>query len=258
MRSCGVSATEHDGRHQLAVVIADAPATLQPLPTRVARGQDILFSAKLAEPATRAELTMLGPNGLLRSQLVATEGVAVRTHFALYERGKHVLQLLADLPGGPAPVIEAWIFVDEDPYVVDEQRVPGESRAGSHADPRVRLRLMANAARRTYRLKPLLPDARLASLAQEHAEAMRDAATLAHDLGSGDPIARLEAAGVSANAAGENLARAESILGAHRAIWESPAHRSNLLSGHYDAIGIGVATDERGVVWVCQLLADYH
>jgi uncharacterized protein YkwD len=85
---------------------------------------------------------------------------------------------------------------------------------------------------------------------------MRDTTRLAHDLGAGSPVTRVEAAGLVVNSAGENLARAGGVAGAHRAIWDSPAHRSNLLSPHYDAIGIGWARDRLGTLWVCQLLAD--
>jgi uncharacterized protein YkwD len=116
---------------------------------------------------------------------------------------------------------------------------------------------MTNAARQSRALGLLEVDARLASLAQQHAQAMRDARSMAHDLGAGGPVTRVEAAGLAVQTAGENLARARSTLGAHRAIWESPAHRENLLATHYDAIGIGVAEDEAGVLWVCQLFAAY-
>jgi uncharacterized protein YkwD len=87
---------------------------------------------------------------------------------------------------------------------------------------------------------------------------MRDAQTLAHDTGSGDPKRRLETAGLDVLAAGENVAHAATSERAHRAVWSSPSHRANLLHARFDAIGIGVAVGPDGSVWTCQLFADFR
>jgi uncharacterized protein YkwD len=76
-----------------------------------------------------------------------------------------------------------------------------------------------------------------------------------HDAGDGSPDERVRAAGVTVSLVGENVARAASATLAHRALWASPSHRSNLLEPNYQVVGIGVVRDEDGTVWVSELFA---
>jgi uncharacterized protein YkwD len=83
-------------------------------------------------------------------------------------------------------------------------------------------------------------------------------------------VQRLEQAGFGALRIGENVAHARSLARAHRALWESPAHRGNLLDRGFSAVGLGVVVvseseaesdAERGNadatgVWVCELFAN--
>jgi uncharacterized protein YkwD len=63
--------------------------------------------------------------------------------------------------------------------------------------------------------------------------------------------------GVRAFRVGENVARARSLPSAHRALWDSPAHRGNLLDEGFEAVGLGVAVEPSVGVWVCELFVDY-
>jgi uncharacterized protein YkwD len=63
------------------------------------------------------------------------------------------------------------------------------------------------------------------------------------------------AAGLAVKAAGENVAHAMSVIHAHRSLHASPSHRANMLSPAFDSVGIGVAADRDGTLWVCQLYA---
>jgi uncharacterized protein YkwD len=154
-------------------------------------------------------------------------------------------------------VIEAVLYAEtEPPRVPEAAPAPGEqSVAGSGVDPADALLQMVNHARQTERLPPLLRDGTLDRLAQQHAESMRHNARLAHDLGHGNPKQRVAAAGLRVREAGENVARATSIKRAHRVVWASPSHRVNLLYARFESIGIGIAEDVDGAVWVCELLA---
>ena len=132
--------------------------------------------------------------------------------------------------------------------------------------PRVRQRITTTehpavrrgvpAARRSEGLPAVERDPTLDELAADHAAAMQSRGRLEHDLGDGNPVWRLQTRGVRATTAGENLARAPTLGRAHRAIWASPAHRSNLLDPHFDKVGIGVERGADGEWWVCELLAD--
>jgi uncharacterized protein YkwD len=113
---------------------------------------------------------------------------------------------------------------------------------------------MVNAARTSEHLRALELDERLAALAQSHAEAMRRARKTAHDAGDGDLSFRLEQLGLELEA-GENVAHAESVALAQRALWASPSHRENLLFPRFTLLGVGVAPDPDGTLWVCQVFA---
>jgi uncharacterized protein YkwD len=58
-------------------------------------------------------------------------------------------------------------------------------------------------------------------------------------------------------ATGENVAHNLDVTHAHRAQWASPSHRENLLQPRFDRIGIGVALDPDGSIWVCEVFADF-
>jgi uncharacterized protein YkwD len=171
--------------------------------------------------------------------------------FNLDQPGMWRIQLLLSSERGPRPAAEAWTFVDEEPNLAAAQRpAPGEGLAAggmSVSDLRARLLEMLNAARRSEQRLPVHRDPRLDELAQAHAEAMRESRQTAHDVGQGLPPERLRRAGFPAALIGENVSHASSLGRAHRALWDSPAHRATLLDPRFSAVGIGVAAAEETV-----------
>jgi uncharacterized protein YkwD len=112
-----------------------------------------------------------------------------------------------------------------------------------------------NAARASEGLPALAQDAALDAIARAHSEAMIKARMVGHDVGGGDPAARLSAAGYKAKVAGENVVSSDTPENAHRAIWASPSHRGNLLMRDYAKAGVAVVRGAAGRVWVTQLFA---
>jgi uncharacterized protein YkwD len=51
------------------------------------------------------------------------------------------------------------------------------------------------------------------------------------------------------------VAHAADARHAHRTLWASPSHRSNLLESRFDAVGVGSATGSDQTVWVCEVFA---
>ena len=255
-RRCGVVVRREQGsKMSVAAVAVDVLAELEPLPTRSRIGQWIEVRATLRVPASEAKLVVLGPRGAPRPVPTAFDGQRVRARFNADAPGAWLVQLLASVDGGPRPLLEALIFAGmEPPSTPASQKAPGEDANDSANDPRSALYAMVNAARATERSAPLARDTRLELLAQEHADAMRRARKTAHDAGDGDLIQRLERAGLELSA-GENVAHAGSAALAQRALWASPSHRENLLFRGFDAVGIGVAADPDGTLWVCQVFA---
>ena len=103
-------------------------------------------------------------------------------------------------------------------------------------------------------------DPRLDRLAREHAEAMLRKRLTAHDAGDGLPSERLRREGIVASLVGENVAHASNLRRAHRALWDSPAHRGTLLDARFEAVGLGIVVEQGAEVsvWVCELFANYR
>ncbi len=258
VRRCGVGRAAAHGDESVAVVVVDALADLSPLATTTHAGQWLRFDARMLVPATTAKLVILGPSGLPRTVPTTLHGERIEATFAVERTGPFVVQLLADVDRGPRPVLEAAVFADVEPpgdWVA--WPAPGEVAAGNERDEASALRLMVNGARESEGLPPLGPDDELDRAAREHAMAMQGVHLLAHDAGDGDPLERLRRLGVAAALAGENVAHEASAVRAHRALWASPSHRGNVLDRRFHALGVGIARDPDGSLWVCEIFADF-
>lgn len=255
-RRCGVaSGKAADGTTTLVVVTVQALADLSPLPTRARTGQWLSLEARLRTPARGATVVVLGPNGRTRTVPSWIEGGAVRARFAAEGPGQLAVQVVADLPSGPRPVVEADVLVDVDPSASPTiGPAPGEDASGAGPDDEALTRMVGE-ARSAAGLAPFVRDARLDSLARAHAQQMAAAHELAHDVGDGDPSERLRQASLDAHAVGENVAHAPSVALAHRSIWRSPSHRLNLLRPEFDRMGLAVVRDAGGDAWVVELFA---
>ncbi|MFO0549527.1 MAG: CAP domain-containing protein [Polyangiaceae bacterium] len=102
----------------------------------------------------------------------------------------------------------------------------------------------------------MVEDADLDRVAREHSVKMKDARTVGHDVGDGDVSDRLNAASITFRVPGENVASAATLVRAHRALWQSPSHRTNLLEARFKRIGIGIERTDDGRVWVTELFTD--
>lgn len=254
VRRCGVWLLHQPGgRISVGAVAVSVLADLQALPTRARVGQWLEVRAVLRVPASEAKLVVMGPHGAPHSVPTSLSDGLIRARFNADQPGAWVVQLLGAVEGGPRPLLEALVFAGtEPPRAFAVPKVPGEDAALGAAEPRAALYAMVNAARKSERLAPLERDPRLESLAQAHAETMRHARKTAHDAGDGDLKQRLERLGLELTV-GENVAHAGSATLAQRALWASPSHRENLLFPNFDLIGVGVAPDPDGTLWVCQV-----
>jgi uncharacterized protein YkwD len=100
---------------------------------------------------------------------------------------------------------------------------------------------LVNEERTQRNLLSLAWDERLVPVARAHSEEMFRLKYFSHDSPvSGSPFDRLKAAKISYSRAGENLAFAQSVAVAHRALMDSPGHRENILRPEFTRIGIGV------------------
>jgi len=260
-RRCGVATgVTADGTKVIAAVAVDALADLAPLPTEAHVGMWLTVDATLVVPVSEAHVIVQGPGSDPRTVPAWTEEedghVHVRARFAPDRPGPLTVQVVADVATGPRPILEARVFADVAPSErFDPATAPGEDArlaGGTGAD---RLLAMVSALRDAERLPELTRDRSLDAIALAHAGAMKAARTVGHDVGDGDPEDRVEATGARARLIGENVAHAASIRLAHRALYESPSHRANLLRGEFDRVGAAVLDDADGSVWVAEVFA---
>jgi uncharacterized protein YkwD len=112
---------------------------------------------------------------------------------------------------------------------------------------------LLNADRRANGLSDLQVDPRLTTLAQNYAQDMINRNYFSHTNPEGQsPFDRMTQAGISYSYAGENIAQAQNVQAAEVAFMNDAGHRANILSPNYTTVGIGVAYDKNGNVYVVQ------
>ena len=115
---------------------------------------------------------------------------------------------------------------------------------------------LLNSDRAAYGLPALTLDPALCRIARIKSQDMRDNQYFAHTSPTyGDVRQMLRTFGYSYAAAGENIAHHASIEKAQAAFLSSPGHRKNIMSSAYTKVGLGVAIDEKGFVYLTQIFA---
>ncbi len=255
VRCAAASAGTNDGGKAFALVAVRALADLEPVPTRVRVGTWLDLRARLLVPASRVEVIVLGPHGRPHSVLASLSGTSVRSRVRADREGTWLVQVLATTELGPRAVAEALVAAGgEPPEMFDAASAPGEANVAPGAGGGDALLAMLNGARASEGLASLRRDERLDRLALEQAEAMRARKTLSHDVSGKTLVERVSA--LALRSAGENVAHATDLGRAHRSLWRSPSHRENLLHPDFELVGIGVARDEDGSVWVAEIFAN--
>lgn len=256
-RRCGVARVKgDDGTTVIAAVAVDVLADLSPLPTTARVGQWITLDGTMLLPATEAKVVLLGPRGAPKTVVASLAGSKVHSTFSVDQPGPWMVQVLATVTTGPRPVLEAMVFAGTAPPAqFVPMPAPGESAAKGARDDDDGMLRMINAARTAEQLSPLARDGALDRLARAHSEEMLRARMVGHDVGGGDPAARIKAAGIKAHVAGENVASAGSLEHAHRALWASPSHRGNLLLDKFTRVGVAVVRAPDGMVWVTEMFS---
>ena len=131
----------------------------------------------------------------------------------------------------------------------DAPAIPGP------ADIETALIRAINKERRAAGVGELRVSPDLAAAARDHSRTMAAASVLSHTSPDGrSPAMRLVLAGIFFSASGENVASSTGFSAAliHRALMESPEHRSNILDPQFNMAGIGVAGKWPGTAYVTQ------
>jgi uncharacterized protein YkwD len=244
-RRCGVGAAQKGGGLVVAVIAVDVLAELAPLATEVEPGTRLDLVAALAHAPTAASVVLLPPSGPPFSVQAELERGRLTARVTPTAPGPWLVQIMATHVGGPRPVAQAIVSVGEaPPSGYAETEVPGESEFDDKAQSDDALFALLNAARREQGLHPVKRNDALDRVAAAHCRAMKARGQISHDTGLGDPARRVEEAGLSPQATGENVALARTVPRLHRVLWASPSHRENILLRRWDEAGVAVI--ERG------------
>lgn len=93
-------------------------------------------------------------------------------------------------------------------------------------------------------LQPLKADATLVELGRLKAQDMIEKGYFSHTSPTyGSPFEMMRSAGVQYSYAGENLAKAGSVVSAHNGLMNSSGHRANILNENFNRVGIAVVKD---------------
>ena len=113
---------------------------------------------------------------------------------------------------------------------------------------------LLNSDRAAYGLPPLTLDPELCRIARIKSQDMRDNQYFAHTSPTyGDVRKMLDHFGYSYAAAGENIAHHATVEKSQAALISSPGHRKNILRRSFTRVGIGVALNQNGHVYLTQI-----
>jgi uncharacterized protein YkwD len=160
-------------------------------------------------------------------------GRIVTAQFAAFSR--QIASLTGQIGGSPLLVTR----VGED----ETERLVLPDDLDLAADPVAELQLLdlVNDERAQHALPALALDERLVPVARAHSEEMFKLKYFSHESPTtGSPFDRLRSSGIEYTRAGENLAYAQSVAVAHRALMDSPGHRENVLRPEFTRVGIGI------------------
>lgn len=100
---------------------------------------------------------------------------------------------------------------------------------------------LLNQERISRGLNVLTMDNKLQAVARSHAQDMLERGYFSHYTPEGlTPFDRMDRAGITYTAAGENLAFSPNVQLAMQGLMQSPGHRANILSKDYGKVGVGV------------------
>jgi uncharacterized YkwD family protein/spore coat assembly protein SafA len=114
---------------------------------------------------------------------------------------------------------------------------------------------LVNAERAKHGLQPLSINWELARVARYKSQDMANKGYFSHTSPTyGSPFRMMEDFGIRFSAAGENIAYGQRTPQEVMRDWmNSPGHRSNILNGTYNQIGVGLGKNSRGVLYWTQM-----
>jgi uncharacterized protein YkwD len=234
----GVGVAEGAGGPVAVVLSSQRRVRLDAFPGQVKPGASAILTGELRARMHAPRVFVTLPSGQVQEREVSGAG-SIRASVPFAERGRYVVELVAEGPDGPAVAALMVISAGGAPVqgAAEAQAIDPEDPA--EAEARVVAEISALRAR--HGLGPVVSSPELAAVARRHSAAMRAAGKVAHLVpGSPGPAERLSKAGIAYQRVLENVAAARSALAAHRAAADSPAHLQNMLDPGVSQVGVGI------------------
>lgn len=146
--------------------------------------------------------------------------------------------------------------IEPDSKEIVQLNFSSENAYISIPDEQIMLQLL-NKERQDRGLAALTLDTNLRQVGRQHSLDMFKRGYFSHYTPEGlDPFDRIEQAGITYLAAGENLALAPTVDMAHTGLMNSPGHKRNILDNKYHKVGIGAYKDPRYGIIFTQVFTD--
>jgi len=233
----------------VTLIVLSRAARLEPLPQVVSKSAVLPIKGKLAAGFSSPTLMITTPAGKTEQAALPTNNGSFSASLPLRAgSGQYTVEILATGPLGPTVVSLFPVYCGVTPparfVAKDAPAGSGLNAAASLADARAaeeELLRLINEERRQTGLAPLRENKRLVELARSHSLDMQRHGFVGHRSPSTGTLSdRLRKAGVHADVSLENIARNDTVAGAHRGLMRSPGHRRNILDPRVREIGIGV------------------
>ncbi len=247
-------------RH-IGVVGTRLGVALRPVAVRAEPGTTIALSGRLLADWKHLEALVLRADGSEAELSVTQQGDQIALQVpAGTALGPLDVDLDGEGPAGPGKLVQLRFWVGQNPPQSLTTHAPAdETRLKSADEAEAYVLALVNRDRAAYGLPALGWDRRLAAVARQHSQDMRDHGFFGHlSPSSGLPSDRLKRAGYKNSAHAENVAHNSTLSEAEAGLMHSLGHRRNLLSRDVPVLGVGVAMQGEGAkrrFWVTQLFA---
>jgi uncharacterized protein YkwD len=258
----GVTRQADQKRMVTTLLLGRRPVLIRPLPVCPDPGIRQEISVQLLRGYSHPRWLMTTPRGdVTQGSLLYEEGHWKGKVPLDAGRGEYTFELIANGPTGPEVAALFPLFAGvERPLLPRTKAHPAPERYRTPAAAEQALLALINKARQALELPSLPMDAKLSSIAREHAMQLLFERHATHRTArTGALTDRLRKAGTHFERALENVSLSPSPEAAHERFMSSPGHRINVLDPSVTKLGIGVAmerTSTEDVLAVCQVFIE--
>ncbi len=222
-----------------AVVIGVVETSLEPFPRSLRPGGRFTLKGEVSDDFERASVFSTNPAGKVQELKMPARDIEAPLEFPT--NGSYALEVMGYGAQGPTVLMNVPIHVGA-PEAEELETSDSADPNLTLEEAEAKLLELLNQARAGAGLAPVEPDAELRTVALSHSVDMAENGFAGHvSPTTGDAGDRVRKAKIRVAEMGECVALNLGPERAHRALLDSPAHRSAMLSSLYSHVGVGVA-----------------